>query len=171
MGQISKPWKRAVDSQFYDCHRAPLHDGWMRGRKPGNRGGRRGVIGCGDGHRLQGYHTEIQEKATFFSSTFTPRTQHAHRPAARKERGNDEKHERASEQGSTNWRRAGQAAARDHMHAPFLYSGSPVMSSRPSNFHPNIFSIGSMRLYVVQPVSLWNGTSSSPSPSPPPLAA
>ena len=51
------------------------------------------------------------------------------------------------------------------MHAPFLYSGSPVMSSRPSNFHPNIFSIGSMRLYVVQPVSLWNGTSSSPSAS------
>jgi hypothetical protein len=50
-------------------------------------------------------------------------------------------------------------------HAPFLYSGSPVMSSRPSNFHPNIFSIGSMRLYVVQPVSLWNGTSSSPSPT------
>jgi len=36
------------------------------------------------------------------------------------------------------------------------------MSSRPSNFHPNIFSIGSMRLYVVHPVSLWNGTSSSP---------
>jgi hypothetical protein len=51
------------------------------------------------------------------------------------------------------------------MHAPFLYSGSPVMSSRPSNFHPNIFSIGSTRLYVVQPVSLWNGTSSSPSTS------
>jgi hypothetical protein len=51
------------------------------------------------------------------------------------------------------------------MHAPFLYSGSPVMSSRPSNFHPNIFSIGSTRLYVVQPVSLWNGTSSSPSPT------
>ena len=39
------------------------------------------------------------------------------------------------------------------------------MSSRPSNFHPNIFSIGSTRLYVVQPVSLWNGTSSSPSPT------
>lgn len=36
------------------------------------------------------------------------------------------------------------------------------MSSRPSNFHPNTFSIGSMRLYVVHPVSLWNGTSSSP---------
>jgi hypothetical protein len=40
------------------------------------------------------------------------------------------------------------------------------MSSRPSNFHPNIFSIGSIRLYVVQPVSLWNGTSSSPSAAP-----
>ena len=36
------------------------------------------------------------------------------------------------------------------------------MSSRPSNFHPNTFSIGSMRLYVVHPVSLWNGTSSFP---------
>jgi hypothetical protein len=47
------------DLQFYDCHRAPLHYGWMRGRKPGNRGGRRGVIRCGDGLGLEGYHTEI----------------------------------------------------------------------------------------------------------------
>ena len=37
------------------------------------------------------------------------------------------------------------------------------MSSIPSNFQPNMFSIGSSRLYVVQPVSLWNGTKSSPS--------
>jgi len=37
------------------------------------------------------------------------------------------------------------------------------MSSIPSNLQPNIFSIGSSRLYVVQPVSLWNGTKSSPS--------
>jgi hypothetical protein len=37
------------------------------------------------------------------------------------------------------------------------------MSSIPSNFQPNTFSIGSSRLYVVQPVSLWNGTKSSPS--------
>lgn len=40
------------------------------------------------------------------------------------------------------------------------------MSSIPSNFQPNIFSIGSSRLYVVQPVSLWNGTKSSPSSNP-----
>lgn len=39
------------------------------------------------------------------------------------------------------------------------------MSSRPSNLHPNVFSIGSTRLYVVHPVSLWKGTSSSPVPS------
>jgi hypothetical protein len=52
--------------QFYDCHRAPLHYGWMRGRKPGNWGGRRGVIGCRDGLGLEGYRTEIQEKTTFF---------------------------------------------------------------------------------------------------------
>ena len=37
------------------------------------------------------------------------------------------------------------------------------MSSIPSNFQPNIFSMGSIKLYVVQPVSLWNGTKSSPS--------
>ena len=55
--------------------------------------------------------------------------------------------------------------ARRCTHAPFLYSGSPVISSRPSNLHPNIFSIGSTRLYVVHPVSLWKGTSSSPVPS------
>jgi hypothetical protein len=47
--------------------------------------------------------------------------------------------------------------------SPFRYSGRPVISSIPSNFQPNIFSIGSSRLYVVQPVSLWNGTKSFPS--------
>jgi hypothetical protein len=61
------PWKRAVENlQFYDCHRAPLHYNWMRGRKPGNWRGRRGEIRCGDGLGLEGYHTEIQEKTTFF---------------------------------------------------------------------------------------------------------
>ena len=93
-GAISQPWERVVDSQFYDCHRAPLHDGWMRGRKPGNWGGRRGVIGRGDGHRLQGYHTEIQEKATFFFS----RSARNAPISSKKPRDDDEKHERASEQ-------------------------------------------------------------------------
>lgn len=37
------------------------------------------------------------------------------------------------------------------------------MSSTPSNFQPNIFSMGSSRLYAVHPVSLWNGIKSSPS--------
>ena len=153
-GAISQPWKRTVDSQFYDCHRAPFHDGWMRGRKPGNWRGRRGVIRCGDGHRLQGYHTEIQEKATFFHVHPT-----THPSAAiKQETTTKNMSERVSKAPQTGGAR--HKAARDHMHAPFLYSGSPVMSSRPSNFHPNIFSIGSMRLYVVQPVSLWNGTSS-----------
>lgn len=63
--------------QFYDCHRAPLHYGWMRGRKPGNWGGRRGVIRCGDGLGLEGYHTEIQEKTTFFFFMITRGT-HTH---------------------------------------------------------------------------------------------
>ncbi len=89
---------------------------------------------------------------------------HTHPTSQPREEGDGEKHERVSEQGSTNQRGAGRNTTRSHhIHAPFLYSGSPVMSSRPSNFHPNIFSIGSMRLYVVQPVNLWKGTSSSPS--------
>ena len=46
---------------------------------------------------------------------------------------------------------------------PLRYSGNPVRSSTPSNFHPRITSMGSMRLYVSHPVSLWNGTKSSPS--------
>lgn len=37
------------------------------------------------------------------------------------------------------------------------------MNSIPSTFHPRILCMGSTRLYVIHPVSLWNGTSSSPS--------
>lgn len=43
------------------------------------------------------------------------------------------------------------------------YSGNPVISSTPSNFHPRTFVRGSSRLYVSHPVNLWKGTSSSPS--------
>jgi hypothetical protein len=76
--------------QFYDCHRAPLHYGWMRGRKPGNWGGRRGVIICADGLGLEGYHAEIQEKTTFFfmitRGTHThPSIQPASQPTGQKE--------------------------------------------------------------------------------------
>lgn len=37
------------------------------------------------------------------------------------------------------------------------------MSSIPSNVHPNNVWMGSTRLYVSQPVSLWNGTNASDS--------
>jgi len=142
----------SCNSQFYDRHCAPLHNGWVRGRKPGNRRGRRGVIRCGDCQWLQGYHAEIHKEATFFHYFLTRTAPHTHQRD--EERKGDEEHELAL---------LHKLATPRGVHAPFLYSGSPVMSSRPSNFHPNIFSIGSIRLYVVQPVSLWNGTSSSPS--------
>jgi len=45
--------RTSCDSQFYYRHRAPLHYGWVRRRKPGNVGGRRGVIGCVDDQRLE----------------------------------------------------------------------------------------------------------------------
>lgn len=53
-----------------------------------------------------------------------------------------------------------------YIYAPFLYSGRPVISSIPLNLHLRIFSMGSIRLYVIHPVSLWNGTKSSPSACP-----
>ena len=46
---------------------------------------------------------------------------------------------------------------------PFRYSGRPVMSSRPTMSHFNVWTIASITLYVIHCVNLWNGTISSPS--------
>lgn len=84
--------------QFYDCHCAPLHYGRMRGRKPGDWRGRRGVIRCGDGLGLEGYHTEIQEKTTFCVYLFfhdhptrgrQTRSSRPHRPKEEEGEGED----------------------------------------------------------------------------------